>query len=221
MGTPPDQLPETSQEPEAVFQVLKSACAVACESKAALPKIANVFTPKAANFLKEALPDPAARATACRRVSEAPVTLDDMPLAIFRSVLLVSNVFFWCQCRQWKPHQEKLREGTLFEGLTGPQLCAERLFFVGSEPTKCRSRLETGQNRTQPSSGTARQTSAAAVARRFRAASTKAISAGFTSSQLRVFRPQSGFTQRFSSGITPRAFRSRAPICPAVGMRGE
>src|ERR1043166_4167617 len=59
------------------------------------------------------------------------------------------------------------------------------------------------------------------VVRARRAAVTRFCKAGFTSSQRRVFNPQSGFTQMRSLGITFAAARMRPSISSADGTRGE
>lgn len=54
-----------------------------------------------------------------------------------------------------------------------------------------------------------------------RAACTIFINACFVSGHLRVFNPQSGFTQRFRAGNNATAFSSKASISSTPGMRGE
>ena len=53
------------------------------------------------------------------------------------------------------------------------------------------------------------------------AASTMLRSEGFTSSQRRVLRPQSGFTQSRSAGMTATALRRRSLISSVSATRGE
>ena len=50
---------------------------------------------------------------------------------------------------------------------------------------------------------------------------TMLASAGLTSAQPRVFRPQSGLTQIWSAGRTRVAFSSKSTISCTDGMRGE
>src|SRR5262249_20652899 len=57
-------------------------------------------------------------------------------------------------------------------------------------------------------------------ARKALAAATIAISAGSTSFQPRVLRPQSGLTQSCCGDNSPSALSSRASISPCVGTRG-
>ena len=59
------------------------------------------------------------------------------------------------------------------------------------------------------------------VVRAIRAASTIATKADRTSSQRRVFKPQSGFTQSCLADKTFVAFLTRSSISCVVGMRGE
>src|SRR5699024_3868624 len=79
-----------------------------------------------------------------------------------------------------------------------------RLLYTGSAPPPRRLLIQ-----------------AAALPRSARAASTMFFSAGTTSSQPRVFRPQSGFTQIRSAGSTSLALRRRLTISSVVGTRGE
>jgi hypothetical protein len=72
-----------------------------------------------------------------------------------------------------------------------------------------------------PATPSSRQPMVQGSARSSRAAATILTSAGFTSSHLRVFKPQSGLIQSCASARRKRASLSRSVISPISGTRGE